>query len=399
MRRPPPRSAIVVAVDRHRARGREELLDAVLAHDELPVGIERALRPRWRDHVAFDVDPERHPFGVGTGARGTAATGDLLVDRRHDGGAVELEPPPAERLLTDEPQRSGAEDPRTPLLVGHGMGRLVGVRQQHPAARQREVQRGHLRGLPGGPDRLHRDTRETDLPLVVPDPHRRALAVRRHGRRCRRHFVGGSVEAPRHVDRHARSRLEPLNFPYSTAVISASSLVDRATADTGLDDFGMDGWQVGLEQLLAAAAVDLPDEVSRATIESAAARRLVTRLHIEQWYARAPRAGSPRRGPRDHRRPAEVGDDRAAPPAGARPAVPLPAGVGAGQSHAAARSRDRARRPAPAGRHRAGNRRPPHLRRRRPHRGEPHLRPALPRPGARVAAADLHRGGGATQTR
>jgi hypothetical protein len=68
-------------------------------------------------------------------------------------------------------------------------------------------------------------------------------------------------------------------------VISASSLVDRVTEGSGLSDFGPDGWQVGLEQMLAAAAVDLPDDASRATIEAAAANRLTTRLRIEQWYA------------------------------------------------------------------------------------------------------------------
>ena len=241
-----------------------------------------------------------------------------------------------------------------------------------------------------GPDRLDPHARQTDLALVVPDPHRRALSVRRLGRRRRRHLVAGRVQPAGQVGGHAQSLSRAAGFPYSTAVISASSLVDRATADTGLSDLGLDGWQVGLEQLLAAAVVDLPDDASRAVIETAAANRLSTRLRIEQWYAEHARRGAPGRGPRDHRRPAAVGDDRAAPPAGARPAVPLSAGLGARQPHAAARSRARARRPAPTGRHHARTRRPPHLRRRRPDRGQSDLRPALPRPGARLAAADLH---------
>ena len=78
-------------------------------------------------------------------------------------------------------------------------------------------------------------------------------------------------------------------------MISASSLVDRATADTGLSDLGLDGWQVGLEQMLAAAVVDLPDDASRAVIETAAATRLTTRLRIEQWYAEHARRGAPGR--------------------------------------------------------------------------------------------------------
>ena len=200
MRRPPPRRRDRVATDRHRARGREELLDAVLAHDELPVGIERALRPWWRDHLAFDLDPEPHPFGVCARAGGTATTGDLLVDGRHDGRTVELEAPPEERLHADEPQRPGAEDPRTSLLVGHGMRRLVGVRQQHAAARQREVHRGHLRGLPRLP-RPPRPPRAAGRPgpgrptptstcppgtsarsASPPSPRRRTRPARRSGR-------------------------------------------------------------------------------------------------------------------------------------------------------------------------------------------------------------------------
>jgi hypothetical protein len=283
--------------------------------------------------------------------------------------------------------RSGPAPRIDALLVGDGWRWLVRVRQQHPTARQREVQRRHLRGLPGGPDRLHRDTRQTDLPLVVPDPHRRALAVRRHGRRCRRHFVGGPVEAPRHVDRHTRSRLEPLNFPYSTAVISASSLVDRATADTDLNDFGMDGWQRASTAArrrrrrparrrqpgdIEAAAANRLDDACASSTGTRSTTRPVTRLSA-----------------RDHRRPAQVGDDGAAPPAGARPAVPLPAGVELANPmpppDVAHEHDDPLARPAPR-RDSTSATSPPST---APPR-QPRVRPALPRPGARLAAADVH---------
>ena len=182
-----------VATDRHRARSREELLDAVLAHDELPVGIERTLRPWWRDHVAFDLDPEWYPFGVRTTPAAPPRPAICSsTDVTRPGRRTET--PPAERLHADEPQRPGTEDPRTPLLVCDGMGWLVGVRQQH----RPPGTRGSTWPSAWSPRWLRpldRHTRQTDLALVVPDPHRRALSVRRHGGRLRRYLVGGTRPA------------------------------------------------------------------------------------------------------------------------------------------------------------------------------------------------------------
>ena len=63
-------------------------------------------------------------------------------------------------------------------------------------------------------------------------------------------------------------------------------LVERARAETGLSDFGIDGWQEGLAQLVAAVDADLPgDDAAAATVEAIAFGRLVTRLRIEEWYA------------------------------------------------------------------------------------------------------------------
>jgi hypothetical protein len=63
-------------------------------------------------------------------------------------------------------------------------------------------------------------------------------------------------------------------------------LRQRAQQATGLSDFGIDGWQEGLDQLVAAVDADLPsDRFAADFIEGNAVDRLVTRLRIEQWYA------------------------------------------------------------------------------------------------------------------
>ena len=62
-------------------------------------------------------------------------------------------------------------------------------------------------------------------------------------------------------------------------------LVRRAREATGLCDFGIDGWQEGLEQLVAAVETDLPgDELAASFVEQLSHDRLVTRLRIEEWY-------------------------------------------------------------------------------------------------------------------
>ncbi len=63
-------------------------------------------------------------------------------------------------------------------------------------------------------------------------------------------------------------------------------LVRRAEQATGLSDWGIDGWQEGLKQVVYAVDVDLPgDDVAIAFIEGNILDRLVLRLRIEQWYA------------------------------------------------------------------------------------------------------------------
>lgn len=68
-------------------------------------------------------------------------------------------------------------------------------------------------------------------------------------------------------------------------VATSERLVDLARERTGLSDFGPDGWQEGMTQLLAAAQADLgTDPAAVQAIEALAVRRLINRLRIEQWY-------------------------------------------------------------------------------------------------------------------
>lgn len=69
-------------------------------------------------------------------------------------------------------------------------------------------------------------------------------------------------------------------------IAQPAELVTWAQQATGLSDFGIDGWQEGLEQLVAAVRADLRDDDDAAErIEASAYDRLVTRLRIEAWYA------------------------------------------------------------------------------------------------------------------
>ena len=80
---------------------------------------------------------------------------------------------------------------------------------------------------------------------------------------------------------------------------TADELIDRATAETGLRDFGADGWQEGLDEMVAALAVDVPDDDGAASrVEDILVERLSTRLRIEQWYAEhGEEASAPVEGP------------------------------------------------------------------------------------------------------
>jgi hypothetical protein len=66
---------------------------------------------------------------------------------------------------------------------------------------------------------------------------------------------------------------------------TAQELIDRAMATTGLTDFGPDGWREGLDQQVAALAVDVTEEEAAERVERILLDKLVTRLRIEEWYA------------------------------------------------------------------------------------------------------------------
>jgi hypothetical protein len=76
-------------------------------------------------------------------------------------------------------------------------------------------------------------------------------------------------------------------------------LIDRAQAETGLTDFGADGWQEGLTEMVKAIAIDVPDDEDAARrVEDILVERLSTRLRIEQWYAEhGDEAAAPVEGP------------------------------------------------------------------------------------------------------
>jgi hypothetical protein len=81
-------------------------------------------------------------------------------------------------------------------------------------------------------------------------------------------------------------------------VATPSELVQRAVGWTGLSDLGPDGWQDGLEHLVAAIGTDVDDVETITWIEDMIVGRLVNRLRVEQWYSEHPDdAARPVEGP------------------------------------------------------------------------------------------------------
>jgi hypothetical protein len=66
-------------------------------------------------------------------------------------------------------------------------------------------------------------------------------------------------------------------------------VVDRARAETGLDDFGGDTWRAGLEVLVRSALTEASlSELGEAMFHASLVQPLVNRLRIEDWYRRHP---------------------------------------------------------------------------------------------------------------
>jgi len=85
------------------------------------------------------------------------------------------------------------------------------------------------------------------------------------------------------TDKHARGSG---TGSYDGVVIAAPDvLVERARERVGMSDLGPDGWQDGLERLVAAVASGIGDDDAAARIETIVLDRLATRLRVEAWYA------------------------------------------------------------------------------------------------------------------
>jgi hypothetical protein len=67
---------------------------------------------------------------------------------------------------------------------------------------------------------------------------------------------------------------------------TAEALVEQAVEGCTLSDFGADGWQEGLDRLVASVDADFGhDAEAVARVEQMLVARLVMRLRVEQWYA------------------------------------------------------------------------------------------------------------------
>jgi len=72
-------------------------------------------------------------------------------------------------------------------------------------------------------------------------------------------------------------------------MIEVANLIARAREQSGLSDFGVDGWQEGLEILTDSANREARlNDMGRAAFEGQAVMLLTKRLEIEDWYARHP---------------------------------------------------------------------------------------------------------------
>ncbi len=79
----------------------------------------------------------------------------------------------------------------------------------------------------------------------------------------------------------------------SDEVLNSTSLVDQARAATGLEDFGEDTWQEGLDRLLdalhtEARLTEMGEQIAAAMLVT----DLTSRLRVTDWHARFPEIGA-----------------------------------------------------------------------------------------------------------
>src|ERR1700733_5980666 len=71
-------------------------------------------------------------------------------------------------------------------------------------------------------------------------------------------------------------------------MVSAARLLESAVAATGLEDFGPDGYQEGLQRTFDAFAGAPITPGARLAAEAQLVAALANRLRIEQWYKERP---------------------------------------------------------------------------------------------------------------
>jgi hypothetical protein len=73
-----------------------------------------------------------------------------------------------------------------------------------------------------------------------------------------------------------------------TVTATSELLLERASRQSGLTDFGPDGWQAGFERLVEAVGSDVGEDAGAGAVvalETLIVNRLVKRLRVEEWYA------------------------------------------------------------------------------------------------------------------
>jgi hypothetical protein len=75
----------------------------------------------------------------------------------------------------------------------------------------------------------------------------------------------------------------------ATPAARVEEIVDKAKAQTGLDDFGGDSWREGLEILVRSAVTESAfNDFGEESFYASLVRPLVNRLQVEDWYRRHP---------------------------------------------------------------------------------------------------------------